>query len=218
MALNQALNRSTHPPPPQMSFRDHFTIPHRSARYQEVLPLVPQVVVVQPSSLEPLVGAICRELQRAFASAGQDLPPWRQPRSVLSKWVPKQAIESPVALPSIPRLRCATPGESPFAWAAPQRTGLAGASEPGSPVSPMLAQPSGGSPSTVLHEPLPVWGKAAAQRSLLSWSLARQQSEEGSEGEPEKMKLRFRADGLLGADSIERPIRVVKMRGLIPAA
>lgn len=210
----------------QLMFREHFAIPYRSARYQAVLPLIPQVVVVQPSNLEPLVETICRELQRAFASAGQDLPPWRQARSVLSKWMPKQATENHVSLPSLPRLRCATPGESPFEMLmvrettsharreeAEQTDRLEGVSEPASPTSPLMmsTRPSGGSPITVLHEPLPAFYEKGMQRqrSLLSWSLAQSQvSNKDDEG------VRYHVPD---PNLHERPIRVVKLRGPIMA-
>ena len=68
--------------------REQFLIPQPSARYSEVLQLVPQEYVGPASRLAPLVHAVCAEMSAAFQQSGMSYPPWRQANSMLSKWLP----------------------------------------------------------------------------------------------------------------------------------
>lgn len=72
-------------------FQDHFTIPHHTARYMGLLSLLPTTLVATPNQLKQLVDLLCAEMHIAFEQCGFSLPPWRQAKSLLSKWLPSKA-------------------------------------------------------------------------------------------------------------------------------
>ena len=72
-------------------FRDHFAIPQPTPRYSGLLQAIPQEVAAPPSVLTPLVHLLCSEMSLAFQEQGLSLPPWRQSKSLLSKWLPAKA-------------------------------------------------------------------------------------------------------------------------------
>ena len=84
-------------------FRDHFKIPQPTMRYEGLLEMVPEVVVATPSSLSGLVQLVCSEMALAFGQMGLSLPPWRQAKSLLSKWLPTRAKDYGICSSSSPR-------------------------------------------------------------------------------------------------------------------
>ncbi|KFM26639.1 hypothetical protein F751_2226 [Auxenochlorella protothecoides] len=169
----------------ELSFRDHFAIPLQSLRYQSLLDLLPDALVALPSDLSPLVDIVSRELTRAFAAAGLDIPPWRQAKSMLSKWLPKRAQST--SLSAAPNSELAAAGSLHCHPRVVTHEPALG-SEPASPTSPWSDRasdagdaPGGASPRAVLPEDEEPAGKLGAlrgeggkRRSLLSWSLALQ--------------------------------------------
>jgi uncharacterized protein (TIGR01615 family) len=81
------------------SFRDNFAIPTPTPRYAGLLRAVPAEVVAAPAELSRLVHLLCAEMSLAFDAHGVALPPWRQARSMQSKWLPRQARDVGVASP-----------------------------------------------------------------------------------------------------------------------
>jgi uncharacterized protein (TIGR01615 family) len=79
------------------TFRDQFAIAHPSARYAAVLDSLPAVFVGHAGRIPQLVELLCAEMSLAFHAAGIVLPPWRQTKSMLSKWQPRRSIELPAA-------------------------------------------------------------------------------------------------------------------------
>jgi uncharacterized protein (TIGR01615 family) len=77
------------------TFRDQFAIAHPSARYAAVLDSLPAVFVGHAGRIPQLVELLCAEMSLAFHAAGIVLPPWRQTKSMLSKWQPRRSIELP---------------------------------------------------------------------------------------------------------------------------
>ena len=69
-------------------FRDQFKISQNTQHYQQVLDCLPEVFIGSALRLAPLVDIMCTEMAAAFKDQGVTCPPWRQPRSMLSKWLP----------------------------------------------------------------------------------------------------------------------------------
>ena len=84
-------------------FKEHFAIPHPTERYQGLLEAIPSEVALSPTALAPLVNLLCSEMSLAFKERGLSLPPWRQGKSLLTKWLPAKArdldMSSPIASP-----------------------------------------------------------------------------------------------------------------------
>lgn len=68
------------------NFRDSFCVAHPTPRYAAVLEGLPAAVVIDRASLHRAVNILSREMARSFADQGEDLPPWRTPQALLSKW------------------------------------------------------------------------------------------------------------------------------------
>jgi uncharacterized protein (TIGR01615 family) len=90
-------------------FQDHFTIPHLTARYMGLLSLLPSTLVATPNQLKQLVDLLCAEMHIAFEQCGFSLPPWRQAKSLLSKWLPTKSKDVDMSPGGSPRW-CSTPG------------------------------------------------------------------------------------------------------------
>jgi len=90
-------------------FQDHFTIPHLTARYMGLLSLLPSTLVATPNQLKQLVDLLCAEMHIAFEQCGFSLPPWRQAKSLLSKWLPSKSKDVDMSPGGSPRW-CSTPG------------------------------------------------------------------------------------------------------------
>mmetsp|Transcript_10561 Transcript_10561/g.30077 ORF Transcript_10561/g.30077 Transcript_10561/m.30077 type:complete len:334 (-) Transcript_10561:15-1016(-) len=70
------------------NFRDQFLISSCTPRYQAVLNSLPLEFVGTKHQLVGTVALLCDEVQFAFVENRLRVPPWRQLRSVLSKWFP----------------------------------------------------------------------------------------------------------------------------------
>ena len=75
-------------------FRDQFKIGQHIQWYQQVLDCVPEVFVGSVQCLAPLVALVCTEMALAFKEGGAACPPWRQPKSIISKWLPVEAHDT----------------------------------------------------------------------------------------------------------------------------
>lgn len=72
-------------------FKDQFKIGQHTLQYQQTLNCLPEVFVGSALRLAPLVDLMCTEMAAAFKEQGVTCPPWRQPRSVISKWLPSKS-------------------------------------------------------------------------------------------------------------------------------
>jgi len=68
------------------SFRAQFLIGRPTPTYEAVLAEVPEAFVGRFTRLERLVNVLCEHMSASFQDAGLSLPPWRNVRSLLSKW------------------------------------------------------------------------------------------------------------------------------------
>lgn len=75
-------------------FKDQFRIGHYTQQYQQVLKCLPEVFVGSAVRLAPLVELLCLEMALAFKEQGATCPPWRQLRSMISKWLPAKAQDT----------------------------------------------------------------------------------------------------------------------------
>lgn len=72
-------------------FKDQFKIGQHTQQYQQVLHCLPEVFVGPAVRLAHLVELLCSEMAIAFKEGGATCPPWRQPKSMISKWLPTKA-------------------------------------------------------------------------------------------------------------------------------
>ncbi|KAG7672005.1 hypothetical protein Ndes2526B_g07043 [Nannochloris sp. 'desiccata'] len=84
----------------EANFRGHFSIPQPTDRYAGLLEMVPEEVVLSPTMLSRLVNLLCSEMSLAFQERGLSLPPWRQGKSLLSKWLPSKSKDFDMSSPS----------------------------------------------------------------------------------------------------------------------
>ncbi|KAK9814324.1 hypothetical protein WJX72_004060 [[Myrmecia] bisecta] len=84
------------------SFRDQFVISQSTPLYRQLLERVPAVFVGTAHALVPLVRLLCSEMACAFEANGQACPPWRQPKSMISKWLPARARDITLGRGSLP--------------------------------------------------------------------------------------------------------------------
>ena len=68
------------------SFREQFEIPRASARYEEVMRVVPSTFVGPMSHMMCGAVTVCREMERSFRDIGMVVPPWRKTKNVLNRW------------------------------------------------------------------------------------------------------------------------------------
>ncbi|KAL4430658.1 hypothetical protein ABPG75_005914 [Micractinium tetrahymenae] len=68
------------------NFRDCFCIAHPTPRFEALLDGTPSAVVASKAAMHRAVGILAREMARSFSDRGEELPPWRTPQALLSKW------------------------------------------------------------------------------------------------------------------------------------
>lgn len=78
--------------------RDQFIIPQMTPAYEELMRLLPAEFVGTPSRLVPLVQLLCEEMCAAFDAHNMTCPPWRQAKSMLSKWLPTKVLSHCVSI------------------------------------------------------------------------------------------------------------------------
>ena len=72
-------------------FKDQFKISQHTPQYQQTLNCLPEVFIGSALRLAPLVDFMGTEMAAAFKEQGVTCPPWRQPRSMISKWLPAKS-------------------------------------------------------------------------------------------------------------------------------
>lgn len=71
-------------------FKLHFMVPVMTNRYKTVMANLPEIFVGGRAQLKSLLMLMCEEMELVFKENGRDVPPWRQFKSVWSKWSPKR--------------------------------------------------------------------------------------------------------------------------------
>ncbi|GMH33216.1 hypothetical protein BSKO_01050 [Bryopsis sp. KO-2023] len=71
-------------------FKLHFMVPVMTDRYKSVMSKLPDTFVGGRAQLKSLLVLMCEEMERVFKGNGRDVPPWRQFKSVWTKWAPKR--------------------------------------------------------------------------------------------------------------------------------
>eukprot|EP00879_Flechtneria_rotunda_P015707 GHRR01016429.1.p1 GENE.GHRR01016429.1~~GHRR01016429.1.p1 ORF type:complete len:370 (+),score=117.36 GHRR01016429.1:1124-2233(+) len=90
------------------AFREQFAITHPTQRYAAVLAALPSVFVGTAANIQPLVDLLCSEMSLAFQQTGSVIPPWRQTRSMVSKWLPRRSIDLPATVAAAGKAAAAT--------------------------------------------------------------------------------------------------------------
>lgn len=83
---------------------DHFEIANPTEDYRAILDALPTEFVGSKESMIAVVQLLCLEMATAFTARGFLLPPWRQCRSMLSKWFPTHVKDHDVTPPVVPRI------------------------------------------------------------------------------------------------------------------
>ena len=123
----------------------------------------PLEFVGTPLRLQALVDTLCGEMAEAFASQGRMLPPWRKPRSMLSKWFDPE--EMPGASPPAGLPPPAPAGAAPPAAAHPQLGPLQAAGQ-------LQAEPPPLSPFELAQAQVAAQAAASAGRGVALSDLA----------------------------------------------
>jgi len=76
--------------------REHFEIANPTALYRNLLDVLEPEFVGSVNRMVSIVQLVCEEMAYAFLSRNLLLPPWRQCKSMLSKWFPEQARDTEV--------------------------------------------------------------------------------------------------------------------------
>ena len=74
----------------QLPCREQFAISQSTEEYEKLLSQIPGEFVGTSTRLRPLVKLLCLKMEQAFQDTGLTRPPWRQPESMLSKWLPSK--------------------------------------------------------------------------------------------------------------------------------
>ena len=75
-------------------FKEQFKIGNHTPQYQQVHGCLPEVFVGSPERLGALTELLCSEMALTFQERGTRCPPWRQPHTILSKWLPAKPVDT----------------------------------------------------------------------------------------------------------------------------
>lgn len=157
----------------ESKFRSHFAIPHPTDRYAAVIAAVPDEIAAPAEALAPLVQLLCSELSLAFEQMGLSLPPWRQSKSLLSKWLPAKSRDLELSTSPAGSPQAVSPqGGSPLHMPRALSTMTSGTITPSASdeLSPRAVVPNSAVPVPFVGQPR---GLANIKpRSLLSANLA----------------------------------------------
>lgn len=80
--------------------REQFCISSATREYTKLVSALPEEWVGSRHRIKPLVKLLCQQMALAFDSAQAACPPWRQQKSIISKWLPAK-VSTCSALPSV---------------------------------------------------------------------------------------------------------------------
>lgn len=102
------------------AFAQQFDIKISTPEFKRLMELVPAVLVLPKERVEAVVELLASAMTACFRSANIDMPPWRRPDAMLSKWAPRRSLDRRQRTPpSSPRATGPPPLVSPPAGAAP---------------------------------------------------------------------------------------------------
>ena len=87
------------------NLRSHFVVGRATETYKRFVEAVPECFVGSHEQLGEIVRFMCTHMTASFMQVGLDIPPWRQPSALTSKWAfPSfnSATSSPSTSPSTP--------------------------------------------------------------------------------------------------------------------
>lgn len=70
----------------ELGIKAHFIISRATPNYQRLVDALPEHFVGTYRRLVELVEFMCEQMTASFRESGMSIPPWRQPKSILSKW------------------------------------------------------------------------------------------------------------------------------------
>ncbi|KIY94046.1 hypothetical protein MNEG_13917 [Monoraphidium neglectum] len=71
-----------------------------SSAYSAVWDTLPRAFVGMPCQLQPVVHALCEEVELSFLEAGRPCPPWRSWAATINRWMSDQFVDYPVPGPA----------------------------------------------------------------------------------------------------------------------
>ncbi|GBF99827.1 photosystem I subunit O [Raphidocelis subcapitata] len=134
-------------------FRELFHTGAMSANYRAVWESLPPVFVGLPCQLQPVVQALCEEVELSFLEAGRPCPPWRGWAATINRWMSDQFVDIPVPGPDAGEAevaafleRCSFGGGGATALSATPPASAAAAVSAGAGATPAACgRPPGGS-------------------------------------------------------------------------
>ncbi|KAM3243370.1 hypothetical protein ACQJBY_055354 [Aegilops geniculata] len=106
----------------EVNLAAEFETARPSAEYQELLLVLPSVLVARPETFKEVAAAMCAAAAESIRGAGMHVPPWRRARYVQAKWSGKYKRAAAVAVAA------AAPSGSP--WEAVARSTAAAEARP----------------------------------------------------------------------------------------
>lgn len=85
-----------------LNFKDHFALPHSRPWYEALLAAVPRDWVGSAEGAASVARLLAAGMRLVFLQLGQPLPPWRERRALLSKWLPEVVSDEPIPLQPLP--------------------------------------------------------------------------------------------------------------------
>lgn len=79
-------------------FREQFCISSATREYTKLVSALPEEWVGSRHRIKPLVKLLCQQMALAFDSAQAACPPWRQQKSIISKWLPAKKQDRGISL------------------------------------------------------------------------------------------------------------------------
>jgi len=81
------------------NLRSHFVVGRATEAYKRFVEEVPECFVGSHAQLGEIVSFMCAQMTASFRDVGLDIPPWRQPAALTSKWA-CQSLSSATSSPS----------------------------------------------------------------------------------------------------------------------
>ena len=160
-----------------LSFKDHFKLPHSVPWYDTLLAAVPQDWVGTQASLLVVAKMLAAGMRLVFRQLNTPLPPWREPHAVLSKWLPESCQDEAVPLQPLPDqtmgiARMLAPYHRPFRaalasiWSSPASP-FGNGEEAGVVQQPAAAGGGGGGGAVVASKAPGCWGGCLPRASSI---------------------------------------------------
>jgi uncharacterized protein (TIGR01615 family) len=80
------------------NLRSHFVVGRATARYARLVECIPTAFVGTHAQLSEIIDFMSTRMVDSFRERGLDIPPWRRPSALKSKWAVASAPAAPVAI------------------------------------------------------------------------------------------------------------------------